>query len=401
MAGKLIAGDDPTTRGNIARSVIRNTMNKFSGQFNWGLETFYIGGAGLYSTIRTGLATHQTMVFTDDCVNGISASNAGLRCIANPQWHGRVSAITTLPTTGRATTPTSTTCSISATSEPERGRRRRAAAAINFYFTHNPGTAFEANMANYWTTFGFTPTDAGYIPFNPPISRQLYAFRAWGFYAGVNGTASIHEPVASSGTPTHSQSSWRCLAPKRNTGPTSRTRPYSLRWPGSMLTANQYFSGGAGSRRRSRWRASELRPARHRRQPDVRLSGNMYPLSSQQKPITTRRSDLDLFKAASDVLPQISSCATCRSRQCRARHPDLCRRLGDTVANPGSVATLNQFASTGGTNVAYLAHDAIVLGQCVPVDCRRHRIEDGRGVRSVAQHRIMGHRHQPVPGTFQ
>jgi type IV pilus assembly protein PilY1 len=37
MAGKLIAGDDPTTRGNIARSVIRNTVNMFSGQLNWGL----------------------------------------------------------------------------------------------------------------------------------------------------------------------------------------------------------------------------------------------------------------------------------------------------------------------------------------------------------------------------
>ncbi len=47
MAGKLIAGDDPTTRGNIARSVIRNTISSFSGQFNWGLESFGIGGAGL------------------------------------------------------------------------------------------------------------------------------------------------------------------------------------------------------------------------------------------------------------------------------------------------------------------------------------------------------------------
>ncbi len=39
-----------------------------------------------------------------------------------------------------------------------------------------PGTAFEANMANYWSNFSFTPTDAGFIPYNPPISRQLYAY---------------------------------------------------------------------------------------------------------------------------------------------------------------------------------------------------------------------------------
>jgi len=37
MAGKLIAGDDPTTRGNTARTVLRNTINSFSSLFNWGL----------------------------------------------------------------------------------------------------------------------------------------------------------------------------------------------------------------------------------------------------------------------------------------------------------------------------------------------------------------------------
>src|SRR5450432_4922210 len=59
MAGKLIAGDDPTTRGNIARSVIRNTISSFSGQFNWGLESFYIGGPGLYSTYTYWLGNDQ------------------------------------------------------------------------------------------------------------------------------------------------------------------------------------------------------------------------------------------------------------------------------------------------------------------------------------------------------
>ncbi len=85
MAGKLIAGDDPSTRGNIARSVIRTTVTNFSGQFNWGLESFDIGGPGLYSTYPYWLGNEQTMVFTDDCVSGVSASNGGLRCIDNPQ----------------------------------------------------------------------------------------------------------------------------------------------------------------------------------------------------------------------------------------------------------------------------------------------------------------------------
>src|SRR5450432_1207827 len=87
MAGKLIAVDDPSTRGNIARSVIRTTISSFSGQFNWGLESFGIGGPGLYSTYPYWLGNDQTMVFTDDCVGGVSVSNGGLRCIANPQWN--------------------------------------------------------------------------------------------------------------------------------------------------------------------------------------------------------------------------------------------------------------------------------------------------------------------------
>ncbi|WP_250903353.1 hypothetical protein [Ralstonia pickettii] len=37
MTGKLIAGNDPTTRGNIARSVITSTISNYRTQFNWGL----------------------------------------------------------------------------------------------------------------------------------------------------------------------------------------------------------------------------------------------------------------------------------------------------------------------------------------------------------------------------
>ena len=89
MAGKLIAGDDPTTRGNIARSRDpQHRLRNFSGQFNWGLESFGIGGAGLYSTYPYWLGND-----TDDGLHRrlrgrISASNNGLRCIANPQWAG-------------------------------------------------------------------------------------------------------------------------------------------------------------------------------------------------------------------------------------------------------------------------------------------------------------------------
>src|SRR5260370_38361550 len=41
MAGKGIAGNDPTTQGNIARSVITSTIAGYLGAFNCGLASFH------------------------------------------------------------------------------------------------------------------------------------------------------------------------------------------------------------------------------------------------------------------------------------------------------------------------------------------------------------------------
>ena len=91
------------------------------------------------------------MVFTDDCVAGISASNGGLRCIDNPQWAGSVG--DRYVTYDRASDDPDIndvlyigyfgTGAWATSNGIGRGD-------YDFYFTHNPGTAFEANMANYW-----------------------------------------------------------------------------------------------------------------------------------------------------------------------------------------------------------------------------------------------------------
>ena len=107
MAGKVIAGNDPTTRGNIARSVITSTIASYRSSFNWGLASFQHDGDGgstpngtLYNTFAYYFGDSSTppsataMVFTNDCVNGISQSNAGARCIANPQPSNGYSYIT-------------------------------------------------------------------------------------------------------------------------------------------------------------------------------------------------------------------------------------------------------------------------------------------------------------------
>ena len=95
------------------------------------------------------------MVFTDDCVAAISASNGGLRCIDNPQWNG-VSVGDRFVTYDRASDDPDINDVLyigyfgTGAWATSHGVNRGDYA---FYFTHNPGTAFEANMANYWTIF--------------------------------------------------------------------------------------------------------------------------------------------------------------------------------------------------------------------------------------------------------
>src|SRR5438105_8224209 len=40
MSGKVISGDDPNTRGNIARTVLRGILDTYKDSFNWGLGSF-------------------------------------------------------------------------------------------------------------------------------------------------------------------------------------------------------------------------------------------------------------------------------------------------------------------------------------------------------------------------
>ena len=368
MAGKLIAGDDPTTRGNIARSVIRNTISSFSGQFNWGLESFGIGGPGLYSTYPYWLGNDVTMVFTDDCVAGVSASNGGLRCIDNPQWAGSVG--DRYVTYDRASDdPDINDVLYIGYFGSGAWATTAGGGAYNFFFTHLPGPAFEPNMTNYWTTFGFSPTDAGYIPFNPPISRQLYAYRAWGFYAGVSGQGIINEPILPPSSSGHLANIQALLASETPYGPEIKNAAVFTPLAGSMLTANQYFTGGASPISLSCQKSFVMLATDGN--PTSDFWGNMYPLSQQQNTYNAGTGSWTFSPAANDVFGQISALRNVTVGGVAHDIQTYVVGMGDTVANPSSVAAMNQFANLGGTGSAYLAQDAVSLAnafQAIAVD---------------------------------
>src|SRR2546423_5856944 len=85
MAGKVISGDDPSTRGNTARRVISKTVSDFSSQFNWGLETFEIGGGPApYNTHSSFLCDGTPHGLTNHCAAGVSGSEGGPRPPSDP-----------------------------------------------------------------------------------------------------------------------------------------------------------------------------------------------------------------------------------------------------------------------------------------------------------------------------
>jgi len=377
MAGKLIAGDDPTTRGNIARTVIRNTINAYSGLFNWGLETFYTSGPGLYSTYPYWLGNDQTMVFTDDCLpggaaGGVSASHNGLRCIPNPQPFPGGNYVTY----DRASDDPdiNDVLYIGFFGPGAWATTTGPGGAYNFWYTHTPGPAFEANMVGniFGGPLSFTPTDAGYIPNNPPITRQMYAYRAWGFYSDVNGLGKVVEPVKDSSIAAHMTSLQTLLGNETQSGPDIKNSAVFTPLAGSLATAQQYFTNGGTTPIIRSCQKNFIMLATDGN-PTASMSGwdAMYPLSQQQNTYNPVTHAWTFSQAANDVFGQVTPLRNVAVSGNQFDIQTYVVGMGDTVANPGSIATLNQIATLGGTNTAYLAGDAAALAaafQAIAVD---------------------------------
>jgi type IV pilus assembly protein PilY1 len=377
MAGKLISGDDPTTRGNIARTVIRNTINAYSGLFNWGLETFYTSGPGLYSTYPYWLGNDTTMVFTDDCLpggaaGGVSATNSGLRCIPNPQPFPGGNYVTY----DRASDDPdiNDVLYIGFFGSGAWATTTGPGGAYNFWYTHTPGSGFESNMVG--NIFGgpltFTPTDAGYIPNNPPITRQMYAFRAWGFYSDVNGLGNVVEPVKDSNIAGHLTNLQTLLANETPYGSEIKNSAVFTPLAGSLSTAQQYFTDGGTSPIVRSCQKNFIMLATDGN-PTASMAGwdAMYPLSQQQNTYNPVTHAWTFSQAANDVFGQVTPLRNVSVGGNRFDIQTYVVGMGDTVANPGSIATLNQIATLGGTNVAYLASDSAALAaafQAIAVD---------------------------------
>ena len=379
MAGKLIAGSDPTTRGNIARSVITSTITSYRTSFNWGLASFQHDGDGasapagtLYNTFAYYFGDSSTppsptaMVFTHDCVNGVSMSNAGARCVANPQPGNGYSYITyaasgddpsindVLYYSGNFTSLWGIGINGTTSYNVYSGRNTTSNA------TSWTSSDFSTSGCGICGTWSFTPTDAGFLPSTPPYPRQFWIPRAWGYLNNPSGAGRIWETVQTDST-THYNRMMSLLAPETGTGNSGEIKNASVYTPleGSVKTAGQYFSGTSGN-------TSPITLSCQKNfvllatdgNPTAQLDGSMYPTAQMVNTYNAASGTWTFSQAAQDVFGQITAL---RSTAFNSKTYDIQTYvvgLGDTVQNAGSVAVLNQFAQLGGTGSAYLATDS-------------------------------------------
>jgi type IV pilus assembly protein PilY1 len=374
MAGKLIAGDDDATRGNIARAVLRNTITSYRGAFNWGLASFDLSSSNLRVTYPYYMGNHAEVVYTNDCVGGISASNAGLRCVANP-----------VPTNGfnfitykrSGDDPDINDVLYTGDYGPDiYGIGQTNTNNYSLYFNRDNTTGWAAgNFSSFWFSGGFTPTDAGFLPgtfpANPAMNlpRIFFLRRAWGYSGDISGAGRINQNVASADTTpaaaaTQYNNLMALLAKETNTG-SGELKNAATFTPlaGTLGTARDYFAGNIGGR------PSPISQSCQKNfvllatdgNPTGKTNGEMYSLDEMRNTFNAITGTWSFGSASSDVFERVKALRSVSMGGNKYDVQSYVIGLGDSVANDSSVATLNRMAELGGTSAAYLAKDQNAL----------------------------------------
>lgn len=363
MAGKLIAGNDDSTRGNIARSVLRSTIASYRTSFNWGLASFDLKASGVYTTYAYYFGANAEVVYTNDCVDGLSATNGNLRCIANPQTGNGFSYLTYRHS---GDDPSINDVLYSGDYGAQLyGIGIDNSTKYDVFGSHGNGTGWNSgDFGSGKGTWSFTPTDAGFLPQTPPNKRMFWLKRAWGYYADISGKGRINQVVAADSDAQYSALN-ALLAKETNDNATGELKNAAVFTPlaGTLGTVKDYFSNAITGK------ATPITQSCQRNfvllatdgNPTGKTDGSMYSLADQANTYSAATGRWTFGTAASDVFSRVTALRTTAYGGKNYDVQTYVVGLGDSVANQSSIATLNRMAELGGTDTAYLATDRDAL----------------------------------------
>ncbi|MHB8482954.1 MAG: pilus assembly protein [Nitrospiria bacterium] len=391
MSGTLVAGNDPNTRSNIGRRVLVNTINNYLNAFNFGLMTYKLSGGTptKYNTYAYFLGSNTGMVFTSTCnpvgnpvsglTPGIDPTNGNRRCVPNPQPFSGGTYVTfdqsgDDPTINDVLYDSGTYTSLwgltAGTGNPC-GIGFQNGTAYNLYLSHKTTNSWTSSAFSGSAGLGcFTPTDAGYLSTNPPITRQLYLPRAWGYLSNVTGAGTIIEPVLAYSN-THILNLTTALAPETGTTtPEIKNGAIFTPLAGTLNTAATYISTGV---------QGYASPVQYSCQynfvilvtdglPTARADGTLYTTAERTNTYNSGSGTWTFGTAAQDAINAAAALyATSNSMSTPPfnKTPVYVVALGDTVNNAGAIAVMNAMASAGGTGVAYLADNSTLFSSAI------------------------------------
>lgn len=401
MGGALQAGDNENTRGNIGRKVLRKMLLDYGNTFRWGLMSFNAPDPSSRYTYVYYMGDDSTMVFTDDCAGGVSATNGGRRCVANPQPFAGGNFVTygvssddpmildVLYTAGIYP-------SIWGFSPPGSAD---GSSVFNMYFTHagELGSAWApAEFANFWFTGVFSPTDAGFISSTPQVTRQLHLPRGWGFRSTITGGGKLWVPVTA-GSVEHDADLALRLANEKIDQNSNEIKNAAMYTPlaGTLDSAKNYFSGLPDwkstvqySSPISAWCQKNFVLLVTDGLPTGNKSGGLY--TSGQRTDSCSAWDAGANKctgswtfgvASSETLSAVdllrsvdySGCDGCSSFDVQT----YVVAMGETVANARAVAVMNEMAKHGGTDQAFFAADEDSMRNAIAAAARNAEAKTG------------------------
>ena len=420
MAGTLVSGNNVNTRGNIGRSVMSSVITSYRSVFNWGLMSFELTApSGLFNTYAYYMGSDsgtQEMVFTDDCsptptlgtdgvyTPGVSASNYNLPCVSNPQPFAGGNYVTYGKS---ADDPSILDVLYVGLTVPQlwgiSGGAGTTAIPNNAYWIYQNHT-----LANSWVapapvcpsggspaTYGdlalpapfgrcplaFSYTDAGFLPGNPPYTRQLYLPRVktasgqCAYNANITGYGVLNEAVMPDST-AHFNNLMTQLGSETCSTSSTEIKNAAVYTPttGTLISTQQYFAGTNGY-------TSPVTSSCQQNftvlvtdgLPTGDTTGNLYSKPDRTNTNTPLGSSTWIFGAAAQdainatcalrthsASPSSSSCTGLTPTALSTEIPTYVLALSDTVTSPsakanGSVAIMNAMAAGGGTGSAYFA----------------------------------------------
>ena len=374
---------------------MRNAIGTYRTTFNWGLMTYEMSAApSLLNTHAYFMGTDAGMIFTNDCKDtggasiplaatipptiGKSASNGNRRCLPNPQPAFGLNYITFDVSGDDSNILDVLYSNVSLANNIWALSSAANSSNYSLWFNRigNGWTAGDFN--SFWFTGSFTPTDAGYLPFSPTVTRQVYIPRGWGYNGAITGYGILNETVQADST-THYNTLQTLLGNETN-GATGEVKNGALFTPlrGSLIRAKDYYSDSL---------TGQATPIQYKCQqnfvmmvtdglPTGKTNGQLYSAADRASTCnwstSTNSCTTGAFGvAATEAITAANALRTTSLSSLASTKADgtgsvtgkfdvqtYVVALGDTVANASALSVMNSMAYNGGTDKAILANDA-------------------------------------------